>query len=79
MYMLFGGLFVALEVWLISKEYFHPGEMAPLQWTHSIRPVRDTPGVEYSARGLNTVWHGAYYPPNVVSPVILALSVSNLK
>jgi len=26
----------------ISKKHFHPGGMAPSEWTHSIRAIRDT-------------------------------------
>jgi len=63
----------------ISKKYFRPGEMAPSEWTRSVRAVRDTPVADYSARGLNTMRRVAYRPPIAVSPFFLALSVSNFK
>ena len=63
----------------ISKKYFHPGGVAPSEWTRSVRAVRDTPVAEYSTRGLNTTCHVAYRPPIAVSRFILALSVSYFK
>jgi len=63
----------------ISNEYFRPGGMAPSEWERSIRAVRDTPEVDYSAPGLNSTRHVAYRPPIAVSPFLLALSVSYCK
>ena len=49
--------------------------MAPLEWTRSIRVVRDTPVADYSAPGVNTTQHVAYRLPIAISPFLLALSV----
>jgi len=59
----------------ISKKHFRPGGMAPSEWTRSVRAVRDTSGVDYSAPGINTTRRVAYRPPIAVSPFVLALSV----
>jgi len=63
----------------ISKKHFRPGGMAPIEWTRSVRAVRDTPVAEYSAPSVNTTPHVAYHPLIAVSPFLLALSVSNVK
>jgi hypothetical protein len=63
----------------IAKKYFRPGGMAPSEWTRSVRAVRDTPVVDYTAPGLDTTHRVAYFPPIIVSPVLLALSVSYFK
>jgi len=39
----------------ISKKHFCPGGMAPSESMHSVRAVRDTPVVAYSAPGTNTM------------------------
>jgi hypothetical protein len=38
----------------VSKEKFHLGGMAPLQWTHSVRATRDTLVADYSAPSINS-------------------------
>jgi hypothetical protein len=53
--------------------------MALSYWMRSVRAVRDTPVVDYSAPGLNTSPRVAYRPPIAVSPVLLTLSVSYFK
>ena len=63
----------------ISKTHFCPGGIAPSEWTRSVRAVRDTPVADYSAPGANTTRRVAYRPPIVVSPFLLALSVSYCK
>jgi hypothetical protein len=47
--------------------------MAQLDWTHSARAIRDTPGADYSARGLHTMSCVEYYSPITVSLFLLAL------
>ena len=59
----------------ISKKHFCPGGMAPSEWTHSVRTVRDTPVVDYPARSVNTTRRMAYRPLIALSPFLLALSV----
>jgi len=66
-------------VHFIRKKHFRPGGMAPSEWTHSVRAVRDTPVADYSAPGANTTHRVAYRPPIAVSAFLLALSVSNCK
>jgi len=63
----------------ISKKHFHPGGMAPSEWTRSVRAVRDTPVADYSAPGVNTTRRVAYRPPIAVSQFLLALLVSYFK
>jgi len=63
----------------ISKKYFHPGGMAPSEWTRSVRAVRDTAVADYTAPGLDTMRRVSYRPPIAVSPFLLALSVSYTK
>jgi hypothetical protein len=63
----------------ISRKIFHPGGMAPSEWTCSVRAVRDTPVADYSMPGLNTTRRIAYRPPIAVSPFLLALSVTYFK
>jgi hypothetical protein len=46
----------------ISKKYFRPGEMAPSEWTRSVRAVRDTPVADYSAPGVNSTRRVPYRP-----------------
>jgi len=60
---------------VISKQHFHPGRMAPSEWTRSVRAVRDTPVADYSVPCVNTTHRVAYHPPIAVSPCLLALSV----
>jgi len=50
--------------------------MAPAEWTHSIRAVRDTPVADYSAPRHNTTRCVAYRPPIAVSLYLLTLLVS---
>jgi len=64
---------------IINKKHFRPGGMAPSEWTRSVRAIRDTPVADYSASGANTMRRVAYRPPIVVSPFLLALSVSYCK
>ena len=45
----------------------------------SVRAVRDTPGADDSAPGVNTTHRVTYRPPNAVSPFLLALSVSDFQ
>jgi hypothetical protein len=59
-----------------SKKYFCPGEMAPSEWTHSVRAVRDTLVADYSAPGVNSTRRVPYRPLIAVSPFLLVLSVS---
>jgi len=54
----------------ISKKHLRPGGMAPSEWMHSVRAVRDTPGADYSARGVNTTRRVAHRPPIAVSPIL---------
>ena len=63
----------------ISKKHFHPGGMAPSEWTRSVRAVRDTRVADYSAPGVNTTRRVAYRPPIALLPFLLALSVSCFK
>ena len=44
--------------------------MAPSEWTRSVRGVRDTPVVDYSAPGINTRCGVAHRRPIAVSPFI---------
>ena len=53
--------------------------MAPSEWTHSVRAVRDTPVGDYSAPSVNTARRVAYRPPIAVSPFLLPLLVSYFK
>ena len=53
--------------------------MAASEWTCSVRAIRDTPVADYTAPGINTSRRVAYCPLIVVSPFLLALSVSYLK
>jgi len=46
----------------IGKKYFRPGGMAPSEWTRSVRAVRDTPVVDYSAPGVNSTGRVPYRP-----------------
>ena len=48
--------------------------MAPSEWMHYIRAVRDTPVADYSAPGVNTTRRVAYCPLIAVSQFLLALS-----
>jgi hypothetical protein len=61
----------------ISEKYFRPGGMPWSKWTLSIRSIRDTLVADDPAPGLNTTPRIAYRHPIAVSPVLLALSVSN--
>jgi len=63
----------------ISKKYFHPGGMAPSEWTRSVRAVRDTPVADHSAPGVNSTRRVPYRPLIAVSPFLLVLSVSYFK
>ena len=60
---------------IISKKHFRQGGMAPSEWTHSSRAVRDTPVAVDSVPGITTTSRIAYRPPIAVSPFLLALSV----
>jgi len=53
--------------------------MALSEGQRSVGAVRDTPGVDYSVPGLNTMRRIAYRPPSADSPFLLTLSVSNFK
>ena len=53
--------------------------MAPLEWTPSVRAVRDTPVVDFSAHGVNSTRRVPYHPLIAVSPFLLVLSVSYFK
>jgi hypothetical protein len=53
--------------------------MAASEWTRSVRAVRDTPMVEYSTPGVNTMGQVAYRPPIAISPFLLAQSFSYIK
>jgi len=50
--------------------------MAASQWTLSIRAMRDTPVVDYSAPSVNTTRRVSYRPPMDFSPFHLPRSVS---
>jgi len=63
----------------ISKKQFRPGGMAPSEWTHSVRAIRDTPVADYPAPGANTTHRVVYRPLIAVSPFPLALSASYCK
>jgi len=45
--------FNTLAVVFIRKQYFRPGGMAALEWTHSHRAIRDFPGADDFASGVN--------------------------
>jgi len=62
-----------------AKKDFCPGGMAPSEWTHSVRAVRDTLVVYYSAPDVNTTHQVAYCPPIAASLFVLAVSVSYFK
>ena len=49
--------------------------MAAWEWTLTVRAVRDTPVVDYSTPGVNTMRRVAYPPPNAVFLILLALLV----
>ena len=53
--------------------------MAPSEWTRSVRAVRDTSVVDYSAPGVNTTRRVTYRPPMAISLFLLALPVSYIK
>jgi len=75
-----GTFFIVLEaIRLISKKIFRSGGMAPSEWTHSVRAVRDTPVAEYYAPGINTTRRVVYRPPITVSLSLPVLSVSYFK
>ena len=62
--------------WIIRQQkHFHPGGMAPSEWTRSVRDIRDTPVADYSVPGANTTRRIAYRPQITVLPCLLALSV----
>jgi hypothetical protein len=63
----------------MSKKYFCPGGLARLEWTRSVRAVRDSLMVQYTASGLNTTRQAAYRPPIAVALSPLALSVTYVK
>jgi len=54
----------------ISKKHFRPGGMAPSEWTHSVRAIKDTPVADYSAPGVNTTRRVAHRRPIAVSPFL---------
>jgi hypothetical protein len=64
---------------LISKKHFRLARLAGTEWTHSVRAVRDTPGLHYSATGVKTTRGVAYRPPIAVPPFLLALLLSYFK
>jgi hypothetical protein len=63
----------------LSKKYFRPDGMAPLEWMRSIRAIRDTLEADYFAPGLNTMRRVAYRSPIMVSTFLLVLSVFYIK
>jgi len=63
----------------ISKNHFQPGGLAALEWTGSVRAVRDTLVADYFAPITNTTFRVAYCPPIAVSLILLAPSVSYCK
>jgi hypothetical protein len=75
----FDGAGLPLQKLLISKKYFCPGGLAPLEWMRSVRAVRDTPVADYSAPGINSTGRDPYRPLITVSPFLLVLSVSYFK
>jgi len=71
--------FIGIGLWFIRKGRFHPGEMAPSEWMHSVRAVRDILGAAYSRPAVITTRRVPCHPPSAVSLFLLALSVSYLK
>jgi hypothetical protein len=63
----------------ISKKYIRPGGMAPSEWTHSVRAVRETPVADYSVPGIKAMRRAPYRPLIAVSPFLLILWVSHVK
>jgi hypothetical protein len=63
----------------ISKKHFRLGGVAASEWTRSVRAVRDTPVVDYTAPGVNTTGRLAYRPLIGVLQFLLAPSVSYFK
>jgi hypothetical protein len=68
-----------MNICAISKKYFRLGGMARSEWTRSVTAVRDTPGAEYAAPGLNTTPRVVYRPLIPVSPFLPTLLVSYCK
>jgi len=67
------------RVGIISNKHFCPGGMAASEWMHSVRAVRDTPVVDYSAPGSTTMRGVAYRPPITILLFLLTLLVSYFK
>jgi hypothetical protein len=63
----------------IGKKYFHPGRMAPSEWTRSIRVARDTTVAEYSTPSINSMRRVQCRPQIDVSLFLLILFVSYFK
>jgi len=74
-------IYVSMYLWtyIISKNIFHWGGMAPSEWTRSIRAVRDTPVTEYATPGISTTRRVVYRPPIAVSPFRSVVFVSSFK
>ena len=53
--------------------------MALLDWTCSVRAVKDTTGADHSIPGVNSTCHVPYCPLIAVSPFLLVLSVTYFK
>jgi len=63
----------------IRKEMFCSGRMARLEFTHSVKAVRDTAVSDYSTPSVNSQLRVVYPTPITVSPFLHVLSVSYLK
>jgi len=68
-----------LEIGNISKPKFHPGRMAPSEWTPCVRAVRGTQVADYSVPGVSSKRRIPYHPLITASPFLLILSVSKFK
>jgi len=68
-----------LYIATISKQDFCLVGMAPSEWMCPVRAIRDTPVLDYSERGFNTMSRVSYRPPISVLPFLLTLSGSYYK
>jgi len=51
----------------ISKIYICPGGIAPSEWMHSVRAIRDTPVADYSVSSVKSMSHVPSHPQITVS------------
>jgi hypothetical protein len=65
--------------WQHQQTKFHSGEVAPSEWTRSVRAVRDTLVADYSAPVVNIMHRVVSRPAIAVSLSLHVLSVSYFK